>query len=268
MEHSVKTNGATSKMNMTLLYGLACLVLVGFVITSEAAQSLSPHESYRIGPNDVIHIQVYGEDDLTVERKVGGDGTIDYPLLGLIGVTGRTTEELQADLTARLSAGYLKQPRINVSIARHRNIYVSGEVKTPGAFPYEEGLTVQKVITMAGGFTERASKTDLRVERHHDYDTELLNVEVTAAVLPDDIIVVATAQRFYVNGEVKKPGDYGYERGLTLHKAITMAGGFTEKASKKPTVLRIVNGKEQSLELSLDAPVLPDDIIVVTQRFF
>ena len=102
----------------------------------------------------------------------------------------------------------------------------------------------------------------------HDRDAELVNVEVTAPVLPDDVIVVATAQRFYVNGEVKKPGDYGYERGLTLHMAITMAGGFTEKASKKPTVLRIVNGKEQSLELSLDAPVLPDDIIVVTQRFF
>jgi len=255
-------------MNMTILYGLACLLLVGFATTSESAQSLTPLEAYRIGPNDVIHIQVYGEDDLTVERKVGGDGTIDYPLLGLIGVTGRTTEELQADLTARLSAGYLKQPRINVSIARHRNIYVSGEVKTPGAFPYEDGLTVQKAITMAGGFTERASKTDLRVERHHDRDAELVNVEVTAPVLPDDVIVVATAQRFYVNGEVKKPGDYGYERGLTLHMAITMAGGFTEKASKKPTVLRIVNGKEQSLELSLDAPVLPDDIIVVTQRFF
>jgi protein involved in polysaccharide export with SLBB domain len=268
MEHSVQTNGATSQIYMTILYGLACLLLVGFVVASVAAQSLPPPEAYRIGPNDVIHIQVYGEEDLTVERKVGGDGKIDYPLLGLIQVTGRKTEELQADLTARLSAGYLKQPRVNVSIARHRSVYVSGEVKAPGAFPYEEGLTVQKAITMAGGFTERASKTDLRVARHHNRDAELVNVEVMAAVLPDDVIIVATAQRFYVNGEVKKPGDFGYERGLTLHMAIAMAGGFTEKASKKPKVLRIVNGEEQSLELSLDAPVLPDDIIVVTQRFF
>ena len=255
-------------MNTTILYGLVCLLFVGLIGISEATESLPPSEAYRIGPNDVIRIQVYGEDDLTVERKVSGDGKIDYPLLGLIRATGWTTEELQADLTARLSAGYLKQPRVNVSIARHRNIYVSGEVRAPGAFPYEEGLTVQKAITMAGGFTERASKTDLRVERHHDRDVELVDVGVTAAVLPDDVIVVATAQRFYVNGEVKKPGDYGYERGLTLHMAITMAGGFTEKASKKPKVLRIVNGAEQSLELSLDAPILPEDIIVVTQRFF
>ena len=73
---------------------------------------------YRIGSNDIIRIQVYGEDDLTVERKVGGDGKIDVPLLGLIRATGRTTEELQIDLTGRLSAGYLKQPQVTVTITR------------------------------------------------------------------------------------------------------------------------------------------------------
>ncbi|MBA3753539.1 MAG: SLBB domain-containing protein, partial [Nitrospira sp.] len=235
---------------------------------SEAESFPSQPEAYRIGQNDVIRIQVYGEDDLTVERKVGGDGKIDYPLLGVIQVTGQTTEELQIDLTARLSAGYLKQPRVNVSIARHRNFYVSGEVKAAGGYPFEEGLTVQKAITMAGGFTERASKIDLLVERHHDRDLEIVQVGSTTVVLPDDLIVVAVAQRFYVNGEVKKPGGYGYERGLTIHMAITMAGGFTDKASKNPKVLRNMNGQERTIELALDAPVLPDDIIVVAQRFF
>jgi len=231
---------------------------------------LSPQpEPYRIGPNDVVRIQVYGEDDLTVERKVGGDGKIDYPLLGLIHVTGQTTEAVQADLTARLGAGYLKQPRVTVSITRHRNFYVSGEVKGAGGYPYEQGLTVQKAISMAGGFTERASKTDIRVERHRERGgVEILDAGATTTILPDDLILVAAAQRFYVNGEVHKPGGYGYERGLTIHMAITMAGGFTEKASKKPKVLRIVDGKEQTFELSLNAPVLPDDIIVVSQRFF
>lgn len=136
------------------LFGL--WLVVGFGATSRAG-SLSPQpEPYRIGPNDVVRIQVYGEDDLTVERKVGGDGKIDYPLLGLIHVTGQTTEAVQADLTARLGAGYLKQPRVTVSITRHRNFYVSGEVKGAGGYPYEQGLTVQKAISMAGGFTERA----------------------------------------------------------------------------------------------------------------
>ena len=169
-------------------------MLFGFVVTSEAAQSLPSSKAYQIGPNEVIRIQVYGEEDLSVERKVGGDGKIDRPLLGLIRVTGWTTEEIQADLTARLSAGYLKNPRVNVSIARHRNLYVSGEGKAAGAYPYEEGLTVQK--------------------------------------------------------------------------AITMAGGFTEKASRTPKVLRTIDGKGRTIEMALDAPVLLDDIIVISQRFF
>ncbi|MEB2339840.1 MAG: hypothetical protein OZ918_14595, partial [Nitrospirales bacterium] len=62
--------------------------------------------------------------------------------------------------------------------------------------------------------------------------------------------------------------DFWYERGLTLHMAITMAGGFTEKASKTPKVLRRVNGQERTVEVALDAPIQPDDIIVVVQRFF
>ncbi len=255
---------------MTALWVCRLLVLVVMVapVFSEAAESDPPRRAYHIGPNDVLRIQVYGEEDLSVERKVGGDGKVDYPLLGQIRVTGMTTEEIQRDLMTRLGAGYLKHPQVTVTIVRHRNFYVNGEVKTAGAFPFEEGLTVQKAISLAGGFTERASKTGLRVERHHDRELELIDVEPTAIVLPDDLIVVAAAQRFYVNGEVRKPGDYGYERGLTLHKAITMAGGFTEKASKQPKVLRMVDGEERALELALDAPVLPDDIIVIAQRFF
>jgi polysaccharide export outer membrane protein len=95
-----------------------------------------------------------------------------------------------------------------------------------------------------------------------------LQVDSNAPVQPDDLLVIPQARRFYVNGEVKKPGDFWYERGLTLHMAITMAGGFTDKASKTPKVLRKVNGQERTVELALDAPILPDDIIVVSQRFF
>jgi polysaccharide export outer membrane protein len=68
---------------------------------------------------------------------------------------------------------------------------------------------------------------------------------------------------------VKKAGDFPYEKGLTVHKAVTMAGGFTDKAAKNSTkVLRIINGEEHTIEASLDALLLPEDIIVVPQRFF
>src|SRR2546422_10882465 len=139
-----------------LLFVLVCALEVG------AAELGLPREGYRIGPNDVIRIQVFGEDDLTLETKVSGEGKINYPLLGMLQVEGRTTEELQQELTVRLAAGYVRLPKVSISIVRHRNFYVSGEVKTPGGFPYEEGLTVQKALSIAGGFTEQAEKTGLK----------------------------------------------------------------------------------------------------------
>ena len=246
-----------------LMLGLVCAVDAG------AVDGTPLRDGYRIGPNDVIRVQVFGEDDLTVEGKVSGDGKMNYPLLGMLQVEGRTIEELQQDLTVRLASGYVRLPKVSVSIVRHRNFYVGGEVKTPGGYPYQEGLTVQKAITMAGGFTEKSDKTDIKVTRLTGKGVDAASAEADTLVMPDDLIAVAQLQKFYVNGEVKKPGEYPYEKGLTVHKAITMAGGFTDKAStKRVKVLRRINSDERTLEIALDAAVLPQDIIVVRQRFF
>ena len=248
---------------------LNLLFAVTIAFEAAAVELPSHQDVYRIGPNDVIRIQVFGEEDLTVERKVGGDGKIDYPLLGAVPVEGKTVEEIQRHLITQLASGYLRHPEVSVSIVRHRNFYVGGEVKTPGGFPYEEGLTVQKAIAMAGGLTEKSDKAGIKVKRLHGQSPDTLMLTPDALIMPDDLIVVAQAQKFYVNGEVKKPGDYSYEKGLTVHKAVTIAGGFTDKAAKNSTkVLRIVNGEERTLEVPLEALVQPEDIIVVPQRFF
>ena len=252
----------------TMLWRFSLVLVLVCTFNAGAVEPVLPHNAYRMGANDVIRIQVFGEDDLTVETRVGGDGKINYPLLGVLQVGGQTIEEVQKVLTARLASGYLKQPKVSVSIVRHRNFYVGGEVKTPGGYPYEDGLTVQKAITMAGGFTEKSDRTGLTVTRLNGKG-ETLPPEANTLVMPDDLIVVRQLQKFYVNGEVKKPGEYAYEKGLTVHKAITMAGGFTDKAvTKRAKVLRSINGEERTLEIALDALVLPQDIIVVAQRFF
>ncbi|MGB5040899.1 MAG: polysaccharide biosynthesis/export family protein, partial [Nitrospira sp.] len=134
---------------------LSCALALLVAVTATATESSPVQSGYRIGPNDVIRIQVFGEEDLTVESRVGGDGKLNYPLLGVLQVGGQTTEALQAELTKRLADGYVRMPKVSVSIVRHRNVYVTGEVKAPGGFPFEDGLTAQKAITMAGGFTEK-----------------------------------------------------------------------------------------------------------------
>ena len=255
---------------MTILRHLISLFFIVMLVCEAAAVEIPiQRDIYRIGPNDVIRVQVFGEEELSLERKVEGDGKIDYPLLGAVPVEGKTVQELQLYITSHLASGYLRHPKVSISIVRHRNFYVSGEVKTPGGFPYEEGLTLQKAIAMSGGLTEKSDKAEILVKRVNGPLAESLRLEPDALIMPDDLIVVAQTQKFYVNGEVKKPGDYPYEKGLTVHKAITMAGGFTEKASKGSTkVLRSVNGQEETFEMPLDSQARPGDIIVVPQRFF
>jgi protein involved in polysaccharide export with SLBB domain len=146
--------------------------------------------------------------------------------------------------------------------------YASGEVKTPGGYPYKEGLTVHRALAMAGGLTEKAERDYLRVLRHTAGHQESLPVQLDTPVLPDDIIVVAEGQRFYISGEIKSPGRYLYEKGMTTHKAIGMAGGLTEKAQKGTIhVTRIVQGLAQTIEMNVDAVVLPEDFMVIPQMF-
>jgi protein involved in polysaccharide export with SLBB domain len=152
---------------------------------------------------------------------------------------------------------------------QRQKFYISGEVRTPGRYFYEPGITVQKALTIAGGFTEKADKSEVKVTRLNGNTVESIVLEVDAVVMPDDLLFVVQAKKIYVNGEVKLSGAFPYEKGLTVHKAITMAGGFTDKAAKTSTkVLRSIDGQEHAVEVALDAPVLPEDIIVVPQRFF
>jgi protein involved in polysaccharide export with SLBB domain len=160
-------------------------------------------------------------------------------------------------------------PDDTIVVPEGRRFYVSGEVKTAGRYLYEQGVTVQKAITMAGGFTEKADKTGMAVVRVNENTLQTMPVELDALILPDDLIVVAQIQKVYVNGEVKTPGGYAYEKGLTIHKAVTMAGGFTDKASERRIkVLRRINGEERSFRVKLEDPIFPEDIVVVPQSFF
>lgn len=109
----------------------------------------------------------------------------------------------------------------------------------------------------------------ITITRAHGSQVDILTLEPDAMVRPDNLVAVAQARKFYVNGEVRRAGDYPYERELTLHKAITMAGGFTDKAStSRAKVIRKIKGKEQEISLGLEGIILQEDIIVVPRSFF
>ena len=226
-------------------------------------------DGYRLGPNDTLRIQVLGEDDLTVEGRITGDGTIAFPLLGLVEAGGLTVQELRERLTAKLAEGYLRQPKVTIHILRYRNFYIGGEVNTPGGYPYEVGLTAQKAISLAGGLTEKAEKRGIKVTRITDGRAETIAVDGGATVLPDDTIIVAAAERFYVTGEVTRPGGYAHEPDMTVQRAVSLAGGLTDKAMPGAIrMTRLTDAGVETFTVPMDATVLRDDIIVVDSQHY
>ena len=258
---------STLSVGLWRLVKLTCLLLVAMlvngVMVALSAQPQSEYQ-YQLGPNDVVRVQVFGEEDLTVESKVGGDGAINFPLLGSVPIAGKTVKELQEYLVGRLAEGYVRSPKVMVLLVRYRNFYVHGEVKTPGGYPYEAGLTVQKAISLAGGFTEKAETRKSAATRILGDRAGTVILGMEAPILPDDILAVAPMQKFFVSGEVRTPGRYPYEPGLTVQKALSMAGGLTERAD--PAGIKLTRFKEVGVETeagTLETLVLADDMLAV-----
>jgi len=147
-------------------------------------------QTYLLGPNDSLRIEVFGEPDLMTETVVNGQNVVRFPLLGELKLGGKTVKEAEEYLTELLKAGYLKNPRVSVYIVLHRNVYLSGEVNSPGAYPYEVGLTFLKAVTLAGGFTEKAAKGSVKVLRTGNGKEEMVSMEMDDAVQPDDLIII------------------------------------------------------------------------------
>ena len=161
---------------------------------SQSTPAESPDTSdtaYRIDTGDRVSITVYREPDLSVGGvRVKADGTISYPLLGDLRVTGLSSQELQDLISTKLLDGYLKKPNITVNIDSYRLYYIKGEVGRPGGYSFVDGLTVAKAVALAGGYTARASEGKISLVRESDPENPLESVGVNTTIRPGDIITV------------------------------------------------------------------------------
>jgi polysaccharide export outer membrane protein len=169
--------------NAGVLASLALALLLG------AGTALS--SGYFLNAGDSIRIHVYGEDDLSFDTMlVGQSGVVAYPFLGEIVVAGKTVSEVQAIITSGLKPDYLVDPRVSVSVVKYRPFFVNGEVKKPGGVDFQPGLTLRKAISLAGGFTERASKKNILVIADDDPERKQVEVDLDYSVRPGDIFTV------------------------------------------------------------------------------
>jgi protein involved in polysaccharide export with SLBB domain len=146
--------------------------------------------SYALGSGDLIIIQVFDEPDMSIETRISDRGTVSYPFLGELSVSGMSALQLEDMVTRRLKGPYLVNPEVTVSILEYRPFFVNGEVEKPGGFPFSPGLTVRKAVSLAGGFKERANKSRINVVRDDDPDKSPKSIELGDHVLPGDIVTV------------------------------------------------------------------------------
>ena len=146
---------------------------------------------YRVDTGDRVSVTVYQEADLSVTGvRVKANGTISYPLLGDLRVSGLSSQEVHDLVKERLLDGYLKNPNVTVSIDSYRLYYIKGEVMRPGGYSFVDGLTIAKAVALAGGYSVRASKNSIVLVRESDPKNPIESVGPNLAIRPGDIITV------------------------------------------------------------------------------
>lgn len=168
-----------------LLFGL--FTLLAFASSNACAQDL---QHYKLSADDVISVTVFDEPDLSLkETRISSTGTIAMPLIGQVSVKGLSVSEAEKLIYNAYLGDYLKKPDITITIVEYRQFYVNGEVEKPGGYSYREGMTVQRAITLAGGFTERASRSKILLTREGS-SSGPIDAVMSTPVQPGDVITV------------------------------------------------------------------------------
>lgn len=156
-----------------------------------SASSLSASDSgYLLGAGDRISIQVYGEDDLSLDLLITESGTINYPFLGEIQVAGVRPQDLKKEIAAGLMDGYIRDPSVDVRLVEYRPIFINGEVNTPGGYPFQPGLTVSKATALAQGLTPLASDKKIFIVRSTAKGEEKIKAELSTELQPGDTVII------------------------------------------------------------------------------
>ena len=147
-------------------------------------------QPYRLGAGDRVRVTVFEQDGLTNTYSVDQSGYLSFPLVGAIPARGHTAQQMEKEIADKLRQGYLRDPDVSVEIDRYRPIFVMGEVGAAGQYSYVPGLTVQKAIAIAGGFSPRANQESVDITRDINGKVMTGRVVTSDPLLPGDTVYV------------------------------------------------------------------------------
>lgn len=249
-----------------------------------AATAAAQTRDFLLGPGDLISIKVFQNPDLSVEARVSEAGTLSYPLVGELKVSGLTTSDVGALIAKRLQDGnFVKRPSVTVGIAQFRSLQVSvlGQVARPGKYPLEQSVNrVSEVLAVAGGVTPVGADT-LWLIRQEGGTEQKIEIDLPAMMRAGDVskdvvvkngdtVFVPRAPVFYIYGEAQRPGQYRIERDMNVTQALAVGGGPTTRGTDRGVRLsrRDAKGELVTREANPNEPIMPDDILQVRERLF
>ena len=271
-------------------------------------------KDYTIGPRDILQITVFDEPKLSKDVAVDEDGNIRLPWLREVKVGGLTLRKAE-DYIEQLLKRYLKRPQVTILVKEYNSqkVYVLGAVKSPGSYPLTGDTTLLEIISKAGGIIPEGGKTILLVrgganqqiklkkllknqKKESDVIEDFTSNGRTGPIVvnghklldegdttlnyvlePGDLVYIPKVEKVFVMGEVKRPGGIAFKEGLTVLKAITLAGGITPMARNTVLVKRNEDGQEKTYKVSLRAVIKDskkdillkqNDVIVIKRRIF
>ena len=150
---------------------------------------------YRVASGDKLRITVFDEPSLSGDYQISTDGDLSLPLLESIRADGHVTSSLAEAIAQRLQAGgYVLVPRVSVEVIEHRPFYILGEVNEPGEYAYSGDLTLSQAVAKAGGFTPRANKKIILLERQRTGQRVRVKLgDAQLLIAPGDTITVREA---------------------------------------------------------------------------
>ncbi len=235
--------------------------------------------AYRIGPRDVLTLTIYagGQEQQVTHLTVSSQGMINVPFIGPVRTVGLTIPQLEKLVKKPLAANFFVNPEINIVISEYHSLqyYISGAIGSPGLYEMKSEATLMELIAKAGGVSsnrgniayilhQSTNHVESEKENHSLFsDKDPLKIDLKKLLNKGDMsqnIVLESGDvvyiplqasldlaesKIYVEGEVKSPGVYDYQQGLTALNACIMAGGFSKFAAPNRTRIIRQNGEDQ-----------------------
>ena len=271
----------TSSHNLLARWALAA---VCWALVSQSAWAQDRLYEDRLGPGDVIRVQVYQSPDLSQETRILESGLISYPLIGATKVAGLTIPEAESVISKALkTGGFIQQPQVTITQVQTRRKFVTvlGYVGRPGPYPLETIDTpLSSILAAAGGIAQGGSDivilTGMRdgkpIRQEIDVAAIYLNNKPANDVVTasGDTLYVHRAPLFYIYGEAGRPGPYRLERNMTVMQALVTAGGPTQRGTERNLRLsrRAPDGSTKESRPELTDLVQADDVLFVRESLF